>query len=95
MFISDEANFSGTYLQVPLTANSAANAAAGNYIVFTGLTADSFLLRTEEISGGQVRAQINGIQIVAVPEPGTASSMTLLGLMVVAAHRRRSVWIAR
>src|SRR5205085_2326969 len=69
VFVRDSANFSGTYTQTPLTANSVANAADGNYLVFDGLTADSFLLRTEE---RDVRAQINGFQIVAtVPEPGS------------------------
>jgi hypothetical protein len=64
VFARDSANFAGLYTQVPLTANSVANAADGNYIVFTGLSADSFILRTEEQT---FRAQINGLQIF----PGT------------------------
>lgn len=61
VFARDSANFSGTYTQVPLTANSVAGAVDGNYIVFPNLSADSFILRTEEQT---FRAQINGIQIV-------------------------------
>lgn len=91
VFVSDQDNFSGTFTQVPLSADSEANAAAGNFIVFTGLTGDSFLLRTEEISSpSQLRAQINGFQIIAVPEP---SAIALLGLAAVGGmmmRRRRA-----
>lgn len=88
VFARDSANFSGTFTQVPGSANSVDNAADGNYILFTGLTADSFLLRTEEQT---FRAQINGFQIITeVPEPG---SMALLGLgglaLLLARHRQR------
>jgi hypothetical protein len=70
VFVQDSANFSGTYTQTPLSANSVAGAANGNYVVFTGLSANSFILRTEEQN---VRSQINAIQIVpvtAVLRPG-------------------------
>ncbi|MEX2307502.1 MAG: hypothetical protein WD738_07920 [Pirellulales bacterium] len=63
VFVRDFGNFSGAYTQAPLSANSVANAADGNYIVFSGLSADSFILRTEE---RDVRAQINGMQIVPI-----------------------------
>jgi hypothetical protein len=92
VFVSDEANFSGTFTQVPLSADSVANAMSGNFIVFNNLSSDSFLLRTEEWdSPSQQRVQINGFQIVAVvPEPGTLSLLGLgaLGLMVF--RRRRA-----
>lgn len=58
----DSANFSGTYVQVPLSANSVGNAADGNYVVFLDQTANSFLLRTEE--RGFHAAFIAGFQIV-------------------------------
>jgi hypothetical protein len=63
VFVQDSANFSGTYTQTPLSANTLAGAANGNYVVFTGLSANSFILRTEEQT---VRTQINAIQIVPV-----------------------------
>ena len=88
IFAKDSANFSGTFIQVPGAANSVGAAVDGNYVLFTGLTADSFLMRTEEQT---FRAQINGFQIIAeVPEP---TSMALLGLgslsFVLARRRQR------
>ena len=86
VFGKDSANFSGSFVQVPGTANSVGNATDGNYILFTGLTADSFLMRTEEQT---FRAQINGFQIIAeVPEPGSMALLSLGGLSFVLARRR-------
>jgi len=62
VFVRDTANFSGTYTQVPLSANSTGNAVDGNYVVFTDQTANSFILRTEERSFHA--AFISGFQIV-------------------------------
>lgn len=86
VFAKDTSNFSGSYTQVPLSANSVAGAADGNYIVFSGLTADSFILRSEEQT---FRAQINGLQIVAVPEPasGLFVGFICVLLAVVRSHR--------
>lgn len=67
VFVRDDANFSGTYTQVPLTANSLANAGSGNYVVFTDVTADSFILRTEERAFHA--AFISGFQIVPRTSP--------------------------
>jgi len=89
VFVSDVANFSGTYTQVPLSANTLDTAGAGNYLVFTGLSADSFILRSEEQT---FRAQINAIQIVPgsnVPEPA-ALSLLALGALGIAYRRRRA-----
>jgi hypothetical protein len=60
VFMKAPAPFNGTYTQVPLSSTAGATAATGNYVVFTNLTADSFLLRTEEYD---TRAPINGVQI--------------------------------
>ncbi|MBP7933016.1 MAG: PEP-CTERM sorting domain-containing protein [Phycisphaerae bacterium] len=87
VFVKDVINFSGTYIQAPLSANSADTAAEANMIVFTGLTADSFILKTEEISGSALRATINGMQIVAVPEPASIG-LFLLAAMGLLARRR-------
>jgi hypothetical protein len=86
VFVRDSANFSGVYTQVSHSANSVATAGDGNYVVFGGLTAGSFILRTEE---RDFRAQINGIQIVPVPEPGTGCLFAICSLALVAARRRR------
>jgi len=87
IFAKDSANFSGAFIQVPGTANSVGNAVDGNYVLFTGLTADSFLMRTEEQT---FRSQINGFQIIAeVPEPGSVALLGLGGLSFVLARRRR------
>ncbi len=91
LFGSDVENFTGTFTQVPLTADSLANAQPGNYAVFTGLTSDSILVRSEEASSpGALRATINGIQIVAVPEPSTIALLVLGGIGVGLRLRRRS-----
>ncbi len=91
VFLRDTANFAGTYQQVPLTANSPATPGDGNYIVFTGLTANEFVLRTEDFGwDGAFRTVLNGVQIVAVvPEPGILSFAGLAGLAALAARRRR------
>lgn len=63
VFIRDAANFVsvGAFTEVPLTSVAGFSAATGNYTVFEGLSADSFLLRTAEFL---TRAPINAIQIV-------------------------------
>lgn len=73
VFLRDNANFSGTYTLVPLSASTPTTAGNGNYIVFTGVKADRFLLRTEEANwrDGTVngfRSPINGFQIIAVDD---------------------------
>ena len=88
LVLNDAANFSGAYDQVSAAATSLAAADAGNYLVFTGLTADSFLLRTNEAGGPTLRAPINGFQIVAVPEPTAAGLLTIAATVLLARRRR-------
>src|SRR5207247_2562326 len=63
-FLLDAANtdFTGTYTQV--TSTTPGSPTTGNYIVFDGLTAGSFVLRADEVSGGTLRAPINAVQFI-------------------------------
>lgn len=63
VFLRDFNNFTANpvYQQVPFTANIGRVAGAGNYTVFTGLSADSFVIRSSEFN---TRCGINAIQIV-------------------------------
>ncbi|HUS46385.1 MAG TPA: PEP-CTERM sorting domain-containing protein [Phycisphaerae bacterium] len=81
---TDTATWSGTFVQA--TGTSAATATDGNYVRFTGLTADSLTLTTTPESGD---GPINGIQIVAVPEPA-ALALLSLGLAATLARRRQT-----
>lgn len=62
--------------------------AEGNYIMFTGLTSDSFKLDITVPAGGVQRAPFNGFQIVAIPEPATMLLM-VTGMIVGVLRRRR------
>jgi hypothetical protein len=84
LFNEDTTAFGGTFTQVPSTATSLANAAPGNYDLFTGLTADEILINSAD-PANYAGGDINGFQIVAVvPEPASIGvvgvAMALLGL---------------
>jgi hypothetical protein len=90
VFVNDNSNFGDTqtFTQVPLSSNTLDSAAAGNYIVFTGLSADSFLLRSEEQA---VRSEFNGFQIIAdSPEPATLGLFGIGAMGLLARRRRRA-----
>jgi len=72
VFIRDYNNFTAnpTYTRVPYTANINRVAGVGNYTVFTGLSADSLLVRTAEFN---TRCGINAIQIVPRATGGGAT----------------------
>jgi autotransporter-associated beta strand protein len=63
IFAKDVENFSGTYTQATSTAE--VDATGGNFIVFTGLTAEQFLIRGEQ--HGWASDAITGFQIIADP----------------------------
>jgi hypothetical protein len=88
VFIRDDANFAGAYQKVPISATTLAGAKAGNYVVFRGIAADSFILRTEE---QDFRATINGFQVVAVPEPASAIGLIIIGLALSVMMRRSAI----
>lgn len=67
----------------------------GNYVKFTGLTSDDvqtgFILQARGISGGWSIGYINGVQIVAVPEPASVVLVAsgLFGLLAYAWRKQR------
>ncbi len=62
-----------------------------NYLVFAGLNAPEFTLTAQPEVGNNPRAPINGIEIVAIPEPSTIVllGMGIAGLVGLARRRRR------
>jgi hypothetical protein len=66
---------------------------AGNYMVFSGLTTPSFTLNVQASAsaGGTNRAALNGLQIVAIPEPSSVALLSLgaLGCAILARRRTR------
>src|SRR5687768_2825209 len=95
LFLNDAGNFSGTFDQVSAAATSLAAADTGNYLVFAGLTADSFLLRTNEAGGPTLRAPINGFQIVAVPELTVRPVLTSADSLLPARRHTREEGLVR
>ena len=83
-YIQDTSNFTGTFVQGTGTTPDTRTAGA-NYVKFSGLTGDSFTLVADSEN---FRAEISGIQIVAVPEPGGAG-LAALGALALARRRRR------
>ncbi len=57
-----------------------------NYVEFTNVTGSSFTLTADPQN---FRAEINGIQIVSVPEPASFSLLALSGIGLAMAMRRR------
>jgi len=64
-------------------------ATAANYVILEGLTGSSFTLIGVNGSTGDGRARINGFQVVAVPEPGSALLGIGLTALLGTARRRR------
>lgn len=56
----------------------------GNYIVFRNLDDSTFTLTVSSLGGG---VPLNGIQIVAVPEPASVALLGLGGVLVLARRR--------
>jgi hypothetical protein len=74
----DTAPFDGTYVLGP----------TGDYLVFLGISGDSFTLTTIPTIGSPERAPVNGIEILGVPEPGSIV-LAVGGLLFLALFRRK------
>jgi hypothetical protein len=77
--------------QLDNQAAAVATVPVGNYMVFSGLTGSSFTLDVQASvsAGGTNRASLNGMQIVAVPEPSTVVLLVLGALGGVGIVARR------
>ena len=82
---SYDARIQGPFVQGTATTQADALAAknTANYVMFSGVTGDSFTLN---ISGSDT--VVNGIQIQAVPEPMTLSMVGILGTVAMLIRRR-------
>jgi hypothetical protein len=78
------AGWSGIF--IPAFGTSTNDATAGNYVRFRGLTASSFTLVGTPLSG---QGPINGLQIIACPEP-VSLALVGVGLAATLVARRRS-----
>ena len=82
----DTVQWDGTFVQA--FGISAAAATAGNYVRFDGLKASAFTLTATPVTGmGQ--GPINGLQIIALPEP-VSLALVGVGLAATLVARRRS-----
>lgn len=79
----DTVQWDGTFVQSFGT--SAADATAGNYVQFTGLTTSSFTLTATPVTGD---GPINAIQIISAPEPASLA-LVVLGVVAALANRPR------
>jgi hypothetical protein len=88
----DDQQFNGTFRLATAPGGSGAGQ-SGNYVLFTGVTGDSFVLTaqaTQDLMG--FRAPINGVQIILpVPEPGHILLACAAVAGGLAAWRRRAV----
>ena len=86
VFVSDEANFSGAFIQATATSLNGTGA-QGNYVLFRNVEGSSFTLTGQSLN---FRNFVSAIQINAhaIPEPATAS-LALLGMGGLMMRRRR------
>jgi hypothetical protein len=85
-------DFDGTgyVLSTDTTLGAGSDIDQGNYVLFSGLTGSSFTLDMDAINAGSLdRNKVAGIQIVAVPEPGTFALAGFGAVCGLLAWRRR------
>ncbi|MFC4994196.1 PEP-CTERM sorting domain-containing protein [Rubritalea tangerina] len=71
-------SYTGSYVE-------AVGSTAGNYLVYSGLTASDVTIRANKQGG---RSSIAGFQIVTVPEPSSMSLLALGAISLVLKRRR-------
>jgi len=81
----DTSNWDGSWVEA--TGTTTADATAGNYVQFTGLTTSSFTLTATPVSGD---GPINAIQIISVPEPASLALLVLGAVAALAARTKQS-----
>ena len=79
----------GGYGNIVTTYADSQVAGQGNYVKFSGLTANTFTIEAMPFAGGSDISVINGVQIVGVPEPSTGL-LVLLSTAAFLLLRRRS-----
>jgi hypothetical protein len=84
-FSTSTSPFDGTYTRS--TSTTLAAAAAAEYVRFDGLTAPTF---TFTVTRGSNNVGLHGVQILQVPEPGTAGLLGLAAAAGLLARRRRA-----
>jgi hypothetical protein len=63
---------------------------AGSYVLFTGLTGDFSLTTSNTGALGNHRSPVNGVQLIAVPEPGSLALFVVGGLGIALVARRKN-----
>jgi len=81
-----DAAFTGTFIKDSVDPGTTVGS---NYLVFSGLTGNSFTLSTTPTIGNPARAHVNAIEIVQTPEPAGLALFGIAGAGLLGRFRRR------